>query len=346
MRRLPFLDDLRFFCTILMVAYHAGASYMVFDSPLWPAHDIMGTATFDNLVLLLRWSRMPIVFFISGLSAGLLLERGGAGSYFLNRLRKLFLPALLSAVFILPLVAAAYGLSPDNFWRILPAHYWFLIYLLPMYLIPPLMARRSFTLRFRRLVPIFILITFSLIFPMGDWMTLDHAIFDILPKPFLFLYYTVFFVFGCMASREASLQENLKDNCGLYLIGVLVAAGILIYSIGHFGRAGLLDKSRPQALLFMFSNNLLSWFSLLFWTALFVKISPFVHRYLKPVNGSALWVYLAHYPLVLFIQIMLEDRDLNVYLKFSLTLGGSLVVCVSTWWIYTRLKLAIRAASA
>jgi glucans biosynthesis protein C len=121
MKRLPFLDDLRFFCTILMVAYHAGASYMIFDSPLWPAHDIMGTTTFDNIVLLLRWSRMPIVFFISGLSAALLLERSGAGVYFQNRLHKLFLPSLLSAVFILPLVAAAYGLSPENFCAKAPA---------------------------------------------------------------------------------------------------------------------------------------------------------------------------------------------------------------------------------
>jgi glucans biosynthesis protein C len=289
---------------------------------------------------------MPIVFFISGLSAALLLERSGAGVYFQNRLHKLFLPSLLSAVFILPLVAAAYGLSPENFWRILPAHYWFLIYLLPMYLIPPLTARWTFNVRLRRLIPTLALITFSLIYPMGDWMTLDHAIFDILPKPFLLLYYTVFFIFGCMVSREISMLEKFKNNCGLYFVCMLAAAAVLIYSVGHYGRVILLDKRGSLALLFMFSNNLLSWFSLLFWTALFMKISPSVHRYLKPVNGSALWVYLAHYPLVLLIQIKLEDKDLNVYLKFLMTLGGSLIVCVSIWWTYARLKRAIIAARA
>lgn len=357
MKRLPFIDDARFFCTILMVAYHASISFMKFDSPLWPAHDIYGNLNFDFIVLLLRWSRMPIVFFVSGLSAGLLFKKCGAAPYLRNRWRKIYLPMILAAIMFLPLVSATYGygFGLSGSLHVAPAHLWFLIYLLPMYLLPLVATERMkegarhgvrFLLKQFWILPLISPVTFCLILPMQDWLILDHAIFEILPKPSLFLYYAVFFTFGWAISLDIELLNQFTGHRRFHFLFMLIAAGLLLFSISNLPRHMLVNKDHIYPLILLFSNNLLSWVSLYFWIGLFITISSKTHRFFKNVNASAYWVYLSHYPLVLFLQVYLADKEMNVYLKFALTFGGSLILCVAAWLLYARVKRAISAEPA
>lgn len=94
--RLYYVDWLRIFAFGLLVLYHVGMVYVP-----WNFH-VKSTPTYEGLEPFMRLSnpwRMSLVFVVSGLATGLMLDRAGLPR---QRSRRLLLPLLLGMALIVP----------------------------------------------------------------------------------------------------------------------------------------------------------------------------------------------------------------------------------------------------
>ncbi|MBD2704181.1 acyltransferase [Spirosoma sp. BT702] len=109
--RMVWLDYLRAFVTLLVVAHHAALAYPTF-AYFNPAHYISSTAPIvdeqrwagmDTLIGFNDIFFMPLMFFISGLFVYRGLTKKGVKSYLKDRLLRLGLPFLVAEVVLIPL---------------------------------------------------------------------------------------------------------------------------------------------------------------------------------------------------------------------------------------------------
>src|SRR5262245_57581836 len=183
------LDALRGFAMFLGLVLHAAIPYMQNPVPFWPVRDHRGSVLFDVVLLAVHDFRMQVFFLLAGFFGALLYARYGFGGAAVHRLKRIVLPFVLAMMTIQPTLQAvtvyaasvAYRESPaqaygppgfadvlaagdspmgavvhhfesGTFVRYLvPAHLWFLWYLLIFFAVILPSARAADWLRARAL---------------------------------------------------------------------------------------------------------------------------------------------------------------------------------------------------
>lgn len=102
--RLYFLDHLRMFTVLAVVALHAGIAYAPVV-PWWYATDQGKSAVFDLLLLVTDGFVMPTLFFIAGYFALSSLQRHGAAGFLRAKLKRLGLPLVVVTLFFCPIIS-------------------------------------------------------------------------------------------------------------------------------------------------------------------------------------------------------------------------------------------------
>jgi glucans biosynthesis protein C len=101
--RLPFLDNLRALMVVLVLIFHAGASYCsVVD--FWPFHESNTSQLIDIFMFLSDTFMMSILFFIAGYFAVPSYKDRGCARFLGNKLKVLGIPWLAITIFILPVL--------------------------------------------------------------------------------------------------------------------------------------------------------------------------------------------------------------------------------------------------
>jgi glucans biosynthesis protein C len=145
------LDWVRIGAFMLLIFYHVGMYYVTWD---WHVKSPSASATIEPLMLLTNPWRLSLLFLISGVATGYLLDRQGVRGFLGNRSLRLLIPLLFGMAVIVPpqsylevVEKLAYPGSYVDFWRlyisgyhgfcrgsdclILPTwnHLWFVVYL-------------------------------------------------------------------------------------------------------------------------------------------------------------------------------------------------------------------------
>lgn len=102
-RRLPFLDHLRSLMVVLVLIFHAGASYAS-AVDFWPFHDANTSGLIDFYMFLGDVFLMGTLFFIAGFFAPPSYEKRGFGRFLRDKLKTLGLPWLVVMLFVLPVL--------------------------------------------------------------------------------------------------------------------------------------------------------------------------------------------------------------------------------------------------
>ncbi len=98
--RLVFLDWLRIFAFALLVFYHVGMVYVIWD---WHIKSPQAGAFLEPLMLMSSPWRMDLLFLVSGAATSCMLARGGAtGALLRVRARRLLLPLLFGMLVVVP----------------------------------------------------------------------------------------------------------------------------------------------------------------------------------------------------------------------------------------------------
>lgn len=334
------LDSLRATMMFLGIVLHAMVAYST--SGPWLIRPLQTTKFFDPAILFIHAFRMPVFYAVAGLLTALLLERYGWRQAIVNRFWRIAVPFIIGCLLLVPLMfflsafartgtvegAWLYVMSGRFLSRAHPLHLWFLEYLLLLYavaavlvvltsLIPERVRSAALALFRHGLQAVWAplpmaALTFLTLLPMR-WAGLQDPP-SFAPAPHILLAYAVFFFFGWLLYLARDLLEVLTRRAWLYgLLGLVLCVTyvVLIYSIPH--RDASFYVLRAVLALSM-------WCLILGITGLFLLYfsghSP-LWRYLC---DSSYFIYIAHLPVILFLQVMTFHVSLPAVIMAPLVL--------------------------
>jgi peptidoglycan/LPS O-acetylase OafA/YrhL len=209
-------------------------------------------------------------------------------------------------------------------------HLWFLYYLLWLVAGFMLVAWISTKLRWKQppawliasptcllvLVP---LTTFSQFF-MHQSFGPDTAA-GILPWPPKLFYYALFFGFGALCFGRAEFEDKAGRWWPLYFV---CSVPLLFFGLHLFLERP--DHIQHAQLLLSICAALYAWLMVYGCLGLFRRFFSSLNQRIRYLSDASYWIYLAHLPLVLGLQIVMMTWPLPSFLKF-------LVVCALTYGI-------------
>ena len=352
--RLHALDLLRAVAMFLGIVLHAAVSFMVIRLP-WLIHDTRRNVGFDVLAGAIHGFRMQVFFFLAGFFAHLLWLRLGPRGFLLQRGKRIGLPFVLGMIVIVPIIVGLWlwadMRSGTHFIRryidkltpfdVGTAHLWFLEMLLLLYGVVALLAwagkqvnaanllprlDRAFEWLMRQRLKPFLLLPPTVLFLWSGpiFGEVDQLGMRLLPAARAIAYFGLFFSVGWWMHRCARLMETLRLWTKTYFAIALIAFLILGACHAMQVRPTNAEFLRVKVLA-LTAAGLYAWCMTFALTGVFLRFANEHHPWKRYLADASYWCYLAHLPLVGFLQILLAPLALNPWLKF----GFVIVVCVT-----------------
>jgi peptidoglycan/LPS O-acetylase OafA/YrhL len=385
------LDALRGFAMLLGVVLHAAIPYMHNPVPFWPVRDDRGTALFDVFLLAVHDFRMQVFFLLAGFFGALLYARYGIGGTARHRFKRIAIPFALAMVTIQPALqavtvyatSAAYRADPANVYGppefadvlaagdspmgvvvhhfasgsflryMVPAHLWFLWYLLIFFAVALPLARVADRLRdrtpgrwwdavARRLLQsrvrwlLLAGLTWLLLLPMTGPGGADTQL-GWLPNVPLLAYYFLFFVVGWALYRHRDLLTRFAAGWRMALVVgnvVVFPVGLVAFVVANNpAEAGVAD-GRTWQQVSMAALGLYTWLMVGGLVGLFLRYLSRERAWVRWLADSSYWCYLASLPPVILFQYALVTWDVAAVVKFSVVTAATTVVLLASYrWL-------------
>lgn len=349
------LDSLRATMMFLGIVLHAMVAYKR-GSP-WLIHPIETTRFFDPAIFFIHAFRMPVFYATAGFLTALLLERYGWRRAIVNRLWRIGVPFLLGCVLLVPLmffIGLSSRMGAERAWNFIfswrfppiahPIHLWFLEYLLLLYAVAavlvvltsllPAKIRNAGLAAFRYglqavWAPLpFALLTYFILLHM-KWAGLEDPP-SFAPVPHILLAYVVPFFFGWLLYQARDLLDVLSRRAWLYALPGLALC---------VAYAALFVSNKFSATNYYVLRGVLA---LAMWCLIFGIIGLFLRygssesplwRYLC---DSSYFIYLAHLPVMLALQLMLFYAPLPAVALAPIILAVTTIVSLPVYTFAVR----------
>ncbi|HEU5134825.1 MAG TPA: acyltransferase family protein [Steroidobacteraceae bacterium] len=355
--RLHALDAVRGFALLLGVAFHAALSFLPGVPPgMWFAIDSSTNAVLSDAAFVSHIFRMSLFFFIAGYFGRLLYQKLGARSFWANRLKRIFIPLVAGLIVLGPIVSFLWmtGITkvfggkmppmpemPADFFPL--GHLWFLYQLLLIYVavvaIRALVARLDPAQKLRCFVDQAVsgsirtmAGTFTLGLPLAAalmslpqwfyWMGIPTPDMTLIPQVPASVGFGTAFGFGWLVHRSkdalAAITQRWFANLGI----AIAATGWLLHSM-HAQPVAQPGLTKTVYAL-VFGVALWGWVLGLTGAALrFLSNYSATRRY---IADASYWIYLAHLPVVVALQIWVSHWPLNWAVKYPSILVVSFAV--------------------
>lgn len=153
----------------------------------------------------------------------------------------------------------------------------------------------------------------------------------LLPWPPTLLYYAVFFCFGALCHGRPRFDERAGAGWPLwFLLSIPALLGGL-----HFLEVRGENFARNQALCSLCAV-LYTWLMVYGWIGFFRRFCSAENRVIRYLSDSAYWLYLAHLPLVMILQILVSGWHLPSGVKFLIVCTGATVILLWSYDIMVR----------
>jgi ABC-type multidrug transport system ATPase subunit/peptidoglycan/LPS O-acetylase OafA/YrhL len=348
--RLHALDAVRGFALLLGVAFHAALSFLGGPPGTWFTADSSSNAVLGDVAFVTHIFRMSLFFFIAGYFGRLLYQKLGAASFWANRGKRILVPLVAGWVILSPIVSylwvtgitQAFGgklppmpAMPEDFFPL--GHLWFLYQLLLIYVaviaVRSVIARLDPAQKLRGLIDKAVAAsirtmagTFTLGLPLAAalmslpmwiyWMGIPTPDMTLTPQIPASVGYSTAFAFGWLVHRSkdalAAITQRWFSNLGV----AMVATGWLLHSMHAepFAQPGL----TKTVYALVFGVAVWGWVLGLTGAALrFLSNYSATRRYLA---DSSYWIYLAHLPVVVVLQMWVSAWPLSWIVKFPFIL--------------------------
>jgi len=365
--RLHALDAVRSFALLLGVAFHAALSFLPGTPPgAWFATDNSTNQFLGDAAFVTHIFRMSLFFFIAGYFGRLLYQKLGAGSFWANRLKRILIPLVAGWVILSPIISylwikgitRAFGgtlppmpAMPAGFFPL--GHLWFLYQLLLIYVVVisvrSLVARLDPAQKLRGLVDRAVsgsirtmAGTFTLGLPVAAalmslpfwiyWMGIPTPDMTLMPQIPASVGFGTAFVFGWLVHRSndalAAIAQRWISNLGV----AIVATGWLLHSmhLEPMAQPGL--TKTVYALVF----GVASWGWVLGLTGAALRFLPNYSATRRYLADASYWIYLAHLPLVVALQMWVSDWPLHWSVKYPFILVVSFAVLFASYHYLVR----------
>jgi peptidoglycan/LPS O-acetylase OafA/YrhL len=341
------LDALRAAMMFLGIYLHAAAAYSPYGD--WHVKPRQVTTALDYTITWIHVFRMPVFYVMAGFFAALLLARYGFARAAGNRFWRIAVPFVVGWIVLYPILsfllafdrvglssAVEYILSGRFFARAHPMHLWFLEYLIVLYalaIVVVAIVPRTVWARlagpFRSLLrsvwaPLpLVAVSFLAMLPM-KWAGLDDPP-GFVPEPRIVAAYAIPFAFGWLLYANADLLDGLKRRAWLYAAAAVLAS--LVY-------LGLLYLVAPRGWNFYATraaHALAMWCLILGVTGLFLRYLADHSALRRYLCDSSYFLYIAHLPLIVALQLVLLDVPLPPLAKIALVLAATIALLLPVY---------------
>lgn len=366
------LDAARAGALLLGIVFH-GVESFTFNKAFVAVQDTQSSVLLSAFYYVGHIFRMQVFFLMAGYFAHLLYRRQGPRGFLINRTKRLALPFLLFWCVDFLLVAAlrvwniqrVSGLSVSQAFARLPPefkleqgvplmHLWFLYLLfffcVGAFLVQALLSRQPDTmhelrLRTRRALAWVLarwwgsLALASLMvgpmLAMKQGLGVDTPDRSLWPLAAPFILYGLYFSLGWLLRSQPQALQHLSRfrtsnlALGLGLVGVLFALK-LAYDPAH----PLSSAWLPSAinLVYAFASMLLA----CAFIGYALKYCSEPNAKIRYLSDSAYWGYLAHFPLIIFFQILVAPYNWHWSVKLLLILGPTFGILWLTYQVGVR----------
>ncbi len=362
--RLYYMDNLRALAMLLGVVFHAALAYSPRLSESWFTSDQQNSILLEFSVYFLHLFRMPLFFFISGFFALMMIEKKSAKAYLQNRSKRillpflLFLPLLIGSIMFLIGWALGNVDNPPVFLQFLGSpeakqmgpstmHLWFLfnLYLFAI-MVVCLHKMKLFSRTIsKRLAtkPFFLLVLPLLLLPALISQSSPLPAADkFYPQLWSFGFYGVLFLAGGLLYKHQQLLSELFSYQTALLIISVIAYG---YFYNHIP-AELNVKMAQESVTWSLSHGVLALteaiiavYMTLYCLMVGKRFLNTKNRMLTFIADSSYWTYLLHIPVLLFIQFYLLNLDINMWVKFLLSVSVTLLICFFSYLLLVKKTL-------
>ncbi len=358
------LDSLRAATMLLGIHIHAVAPFSTLPDVWWYRDAAAGPA-FDLQLLIIHTFRMPVFFAMAGFFGALLLARQSPAAFMRNRGQRILLPLLAALALGIPLLkalqlvqrllAATGEVRAQDFLAWYPrmlsdfnaGPYWFLLTLLHFYVLALLLrplgrlfeggkaaaaaarvADRVFTSAWGP--PVLALLT------MAGLATVPAGVFPapqgFVPELRILAVYGPFLGFGWALHHRRHLLPGFVPGAwrhlGLGLLWMAATLGAVSIQLGNPAWKTAAFAATVAA------GSLCVWEMLFALLGLFQRHLGTEHRVLKYLSDSSYWLYLAHSPVLLAVQLLVFRTAWPGSLKLAVTLAVAVPILLASYhWL-------------
>jgi ABC-type multidrug transport system ATPase subunit/peptidoglycan/LPS O-acetylase OafA/YrhL len=371
------LDAVRGLALLVGVAFHAGFSFLPGLIPgIWAINDRSPSTTLAVLLFTSHVFRMSLFFFVAGFFARLLFVRRGARGFWANRAKRILVPLVAFWPIVFPAIAAVWvwGLT-KTFGGTLPAappqapaappgafpltHLWFLYVLLVLYV--PLVCLRSTVaaldtsgrirgaadalvggaVRGGLAAPLLAVPVALALFLRRDWIawfgvpTPDQSL---IPNATALAAYGTAIAFGWLAHRQTGLLDVWRRQWPVHLAAALAATAVCLLALGP---TPPMVPASPgwSKLLVAAAYALAVWCWIFALVGLAMRFLADPRPIVRYISDASYWIYIAHLPVVVALQVAIGHAGWHWSLKFPFILAVSLGVLFASYHYVVRSTL-------
>ena len=366
------LDAVRAFALLAGIVLHATMSFFIFI----PAQDVSQSTTLGVAFYVIHMFRMSAFYLIAGFFAHMMFHRRGPRAFVKDRAKRILAPMVGGWLIfgVLAIVVTIWGITRTFAGQMPPpgaeggfppgfplTHLWFLYYLCIFYALA-LVLRAVFaatidrTRRVRGAIDAVIRVAVSsyaapimLAAPIAAvlylnaswpvWFGIPTPDMGFTPKVPAMVGFGAAFVLGWLLHRQTELLGRWRAAWHVHLViaVALTAACLSIVGIApSLATATTVPGPAWSRLVYTACYTLAIWF----WTfgivgagLRFCSAESPLRRYLA---DSSYWLYLAHLPLVFFLQVVFAKVPLHWTVKFPLILAIALTVLLVSYHYLVR----------
>ena len=141
----------------------------------------------------------------------------------------------------------------------------------------------------------------------------------LIPMPNVFAYYSIFFAFGAMYF-DAQRTEGIVENFQMAKLGLSLA---LLFPLSLYLNDSGDTQDRLVAAILAATYAWLLSFAMI---GLFERYMSAESRRMRYLSDASYWLYLAHIPLIMYVQYFVKDWSMTPWLKLPLICGFTLAV--------------------
>lgn len=354
--RFHYLDNLRAMAMLVGILFHASIAYMPINHETWVVSNTTHSTSLEAIAYFTHLFRIPLFMFIAGFFGHYLLMKHGVNGFIKNRSQRvlapfvIFLPILLAAM-IGVVIYAAYNAQhrPPALMFIVnnyqnpqvmntqfsTMHLWFLYNLLIFYVsallwikLAPfnlnkwLSRRSSIALKVTHLFGLPLMLVPALYAQITPPALTPDKIY---PQLWSFGYYGIYFALGWLFFSNKHLLDGLEPHWAVLLalsIALFAVAFSLYPDTVSFEQALHPDRFSVEPvrqLTLALLHGFVSAYMVFVCLIIGKKFFTLHNRFFRYLADAAYWIYLIHPPIIVFIQVLLLDKNWNVWLEFLLT---------------------------
>ncbi|MGH1349766.1 MAG: acyltransferase family protein [Methyloligellaceae bacterium] len=345
-QRLHYMDSLRALAMILGVFFHAAICYAITFQDAWIVKD-KSSELITVFVILSGSFRMPLFFVVAGFFANMLLQKRGTQAFIKNRLIRLtlpliiFLPVLLGALALLVIFGEYYSGKLNeaaNLNQDIKTHHLWFIYYLSIFIALALTVHRvesdilenirEFILSrayFLLLIPLFVA---PAIYLNGGEV---EAAVALIPELWMFGYFGLFFFLGW----HIFAYQNFFSLVERHLLKLFVASGILFIVLLYMLQTNTTDAKIPPV-TFAVTGAYTTFYLILTAIGLGRRYLNREKRWMRYMSDASYWIYLTHVPLVMLFHILLKPVDINLWIKYWITVAATMLIATISYHYLVR----------